>query len=222
MSDFKTTNITYKGLTDRGLTVQLLDGEDRKWTVWKQAYQSDEDSEAWSTLQNFRIGEYFGVSYKETDESFVSKEGKNKGQEVRFKKRTIYSILPPIPVETQPATITSTTKTSTTPANSIPITSANLGPTPSNRIEGTKDDQFWDKKAYKQCLWNYWLEGQFKTDKVGGNSVFLQAGWMDEVWRVFNQIEQDAEKRFNGSPDESPFEEPYPFHDGGTAEDIPF
>ena len=61
---------------------------------------------------------------------------------------------------------------------------------PPAKFEATeaKDDKFWDKKAYKQCLWNYWLE------KV---AIQDQQDWMTEVWQVFNQIEKDADKRFS-------------------------
>lgn len=48
-------------------------------------------------------------------------------------------------------------------------------------------NEFWDKKAYKQCLWNYWLKNSANT---------LTAGELQLVWDVFNQIEQDADKRF--------------------------
>lgn len=55
----------------------------------------------------------------------------------------------------------------------------------------SKED-FWDKKAYKQCLWNYWLQGQERldTDEYWKN-------WETEVWAVFNRIEKDAEERFS-------------------------
>lgn len=51
-----------------------------------------------------------------------------------------------------------------------------------------KGEEFWDKKAYKQCLWGHWLEKD-------GEMVMEQED-MDLVWNVFNQIEQDANKRF--------------------------
>ncbi len=54
---------------------------------------------------------------------------------------------------------------------------------------GKSDDQYWDKKAYKQCLWNYWLG----TDKKSG----LSDEDTQKVWFVFKQIQQDAEKRFS-------------------------
>lgn len=46
------------------------------------------------------------------------------------------------------------------------------------------DEEFWEKKAYKQCLWNYWLHHSSPALKP------------DEIWRVFKSIETDADKRF--------------------------
>jgi len=54
--------------------------------------------------------------------------------------------------------------------------------------EQPKDEKFWDKKAYKQCLWGYWLKN------VG--TPLTTGDWMNNVWTAFNQIEQDAEKRY--------------------------
>lgn len=76
-----------------------------------------------------------------------------------------------------------------------------------------KDDKFWDKKAYKQCLWNYWLEKSVNTPAL------LTEEQMYDVWQVFNQIEQDADKRFATGwakaeaifGDEAPLPEERPF-----------
>lgn len=56
-----------------------------------------------------------------------------------------------------------------------------------------KDDSFWDKKAYKQCLWNYWLEhnSHSETDWMMTNVEF------QKVYAIFQAINQDAEKRFS-------------------------
>lgn len=64
--------------------------------------------------------------------------------------------------------------------------------------EQPKDDKFWDKKAFKQCLWGYWLERYpdvlFKAKSADGT---LGQAEMDLVWQVFTQIEADADKRFS-------------------------
>lgn len=57
----------------------------------------------------------------------------------------------------------------------------------SSHTSGDKDETFWDKKAYKQCLWGYYLEHKLPT---------LDQEHMDIVWQVFQQIEEDAEMRF--------------------------
>lgn len=59
-------------------------------------------------------------------------------------------------------------------------------------VPETKDEKFWDKKAYKQCLWNYWLE--YITKQTEHRN--LTEAEMNGVWSVFNQIEKDADKRF--------------------------
>ena len=88
---YETANITYKGLEDKGLTVTLLDENKKKWTIWKKDYKNKEqDSDAYAALQQFKLGDRFGVSYQEKDESFLGKDGK----QVSFKRKTIYSIMP--------------------------------------------------------------------------------------------------------------------------------
>ena len=59
--------------------------------------------------------------------------------------------------------------------------------------EGAKklDEDFWDKKAYKQCLWNYWL--QHESGKTFDGDT---RSWEDRVWEVFKSIEKDADERF--------------------------
>lgn len=58
-----------------------------------------------------------------------------------------------------------------------------------DKPETKQDEAFWDKKAYKQCLWGYWLQA------VGAN--ITSDTWKDVVWNAFKEIEQDAEKRFS-------------------------
>lgn len=104
--EYKTTNIVYKGLEDKGKTVTVIDGEGKKWTIWKKEFNTNNDSEAWGSLQNLSIGEVMGVSYGEKEESFTNAEGKN----ITFTRKTIYSIMPPI-VEKNTLPIQSTKET---------------------------------------------------------------------------------------------------------------
>jgi hypothetical protein len=89
--EYLRANITYKGLTDKGVTFELLDENKKKWTIWKADYKDKtKDSEAYAALKNFQMGDTFGVSYGEKEESFVNA----KNETVNFTKRTIYSIMP--------------------------------------------------------------------------------------------------------------------------------
>jgi hypothetical protein len=168
---YPTTNITYSGLSDNGgLTVTVLDENKNKWTIWKKDYNDkSKDSEAYSALSNYKIGDTFGISYGEQPEQFVNDQGKT----INFTKRTIYNIMPPVSNPTVP---TSSAKTSNT--------------APSSASTAQSDDQYWDKKAYKQCLWGYWLSKSPELQVV--------RDWKEMVWDVFKEIEEDADKRFSG------------------------
>ena len=96
------------------------------------------------------------------------------------------------------------------------ITPTVSNPTPKNPLYDKskaeeKDDKFWDMKAYKQCLWNHWLQtGKFEPDVV---------------WGIFNDIEQDAKKRFFVFDKPKVESEPLPIIDYTediNVEDIPF
>ncbi len=91
-NNYLTANITLKGMSDKGLTIQVIDSNNLKWIIWKNAYQSAEQSEAYLSLQNFKMGDSFGVSYQEKDKQFTN----DKGKLITFKERIIYSILPVI------------------------------------------------------------------------------------------------------------------------------
>ncbi len=98
MSKYPATNIVYSGLEDKGgPTVTILDEKKNKWTIWKKDYDfPDQDSEAYSSLKNFQIGESFGVEYGEKEESFTPNDGPNRGKPIKFTRRTIYKILPTV------------------------------------------------------------------------------------------------------------------------------
>jgi hypothetical protein len=175
MGKYPTTNIVYSGIEDKGgPTVTILDEKKNKFTIWKADYDNKElDSEAYRTLKSFNIGESFGIAYNEKEDAFTPKDGGNAGKTINFTRRTIYQILPLV---TNPAAVSSApAKESTGGANrGQPVGS---------------DDRFWDKKAYKQCLWNYWLT-KVKPDPQETN-------WMTNVWKIFQDIEADAERRFS-------------------------
>lgn len=55
------------------------------------------------------------------------------------------------------------------------------------RLNKSKDERFWDQKAYKQCLWGYFL--------ANGSKPLTEKDY-DKVWKQFNDIEADAVKRY--------------------------
>jgi len=198
MADFKNTNITLKGLEDKGKTMTVIDTNDTKFSIWKNDYKNPAmSSEPFESLLNFKIGETFGISYGEKAESFVNNEGKT----INFTRRTIYSIIPPL--------------SNPPPVAKTPHSGANTA-SQSNLIE-PKDDKFWDMKAYKQCLWNFWLESQM-SNKV------LPSTWKDMVWTEFKNIEADSKKRFFefDKPAEPSEELPVIQQKEDLGEDIPF
>jgi hypothetical protein len=162
-------NITYGGFDDKGLTVKVKDTSNPKahWVIWKADYENkDQENEAYTDLLKHKPGDVFGVIFAEKQKSFIGKEG----NEISYPERTIYQILPPVATPTQPTLETPLRNDST--------------------ASESKSDDFWDKKAYKQCLWNYWLE-HGNHDEKG-----LTQLERDIVWSVFKAIEEDADKRF--------------------------
>jgi hypothetical protein len=92
---YPTANITYGGLEDKGLTVQVKDSQNpkTKWIVWKTDRENpDQENETFTDVQNMKLGEIFGVTYGEKEKSFTGREG----NVVTYKERTIYKILPPV------------------------------------------------------------------------------------------------------------------------------
>jgi len=180
MQQYETANIKYSGLVDGKMTVTVLDDKKGKWYVWKLDYKDKtKNSDAYDSLLQMKLGDTFGVSYQGKEESFVN----DKGQTINFVKKTIYSIMPPITNPTSEMAVSKPT------APKAPVMSNLSEPA---YVSEQKDEKFWDKKAYKQCLWNYWLE--YITKQTEHRN--LTEAEMNGVWSVFNQIEKDADKRF--------------------------
>jgi len=81
-----------------------------------------------------------------------------------------------------------------------------------------KSEQFWDMKAYKQCLWGYWL-GCISNNQVAPTN------WKDLVWQEFKDIEADAKKRFFEFSKDEPLPDELPtinVNEDVNVEDIPF
>jgi hypothetical protein len=100
-----------------------------------------------------------------------------------------------------------------TPAQKAPVK-------PNSYVPELFKQRNFKQEGYEKCLWGYWLEHSERIgDKLYPNLQALSDKEMDLVWMVFNQIEKDAEKRFNGglngatemnSADEAPPLEEYP------------
>ena len=153
--------IVVREATDKGKTIQIVDADKLKFTIWK-THSKGGSNPTFDKYQSMGgVGATLTVSYEEKDDSFTNNEGKV----INYKKRTIYDILP----EGSPNT--------TTVVNNSPM-GQNLA---SNSVS---TETFWDMKAYKQCLWGYWLHHS-------------QPGVTNEdVYNKFKEIEEDAKKRF--------------------------
>ncbi len=91
--EYPTANITYAGMLDKGLTVQVQDSANpkTKWIVWKSDRENpQQENETYTDLQKYKLGETFGITYGEREKSFIGKEGNT----VTYTERTIYKILP--------------------------------------------------------------------------------------------------------------------------------
>jgi hypothetical protein len=184
---YPSTNITFGGMEDGGLTVKVKDSSNpkTKWIVWKADKENpNQDSEAFADLQRVKFGEVIGVTYGEKEKSFTGREGNT----ITYTERTIYKVLPPVAQPApQPHQVSSQAKTSPSVSNTAS----------QSKSDAQSDDNYWDKKAYKQCLWNYWLALN-TPEKLGRTqNAKLSDIEMDSVWIVFKQIEADADRRFS-------------------------
>jgi hypothetical protein len=85
---------------------------------------------------------------------------------------------------------------------------------------GASTDDFWEKKAYKQCLWGYWLDKVAPVPVMAGKFELRE---MDLVWETFKAIEKDADKRFSVSDESKMRTEPTIHADEDKdVEGIPF
>jgi len=173
-------------IEDQGIRVTLKDKSKRSLGSFFKNKQDGKPTVAYQQFQDMNIqsGSVVEIGFKETPDKTKP--------EIVYKNIIGFREAKNRPVQ----------ETSTQPIKSSPR--ADLSATE------PKDDKFWDKKAYKQCLWNYWLT-TVKVTRDDENIAGLSYTEMDLVYQVFNQIEQDADKRFSkpepylGSPEEIPF-----------------
>lgn len=63
----------------------------------------------------------------------------------------------------------------------------------SPRLSKNTEELFWDKKAYKQCLWGYFIANGCKP---------LKESDYEKVWKQFNDIEADSNKRYESASED--------------------
>jgi len=161
------STIVVKEATDKGKTIQIVDTNKLKYTLWKTK-STGGSSPAYENFQGSGgVGATLAINYDEKDDSFTNTDGKL----VNYKKRTIYDL--------------STGEGAPMPASS-PKPAPRAVSSPSEATVGRNFKQ----EGYEKCLWGYWLATGASSGKL------LDQAEMSVVWDVFNQIEQDANKRF--------------------------
>ena len=141
----------------------IISGKD-KYTFYRTIKGQDGDVYKAFKSMDVKPHDTVNIGYTEEPSEFTNA----KGELIKFTKRGIVSIREGDPSQTQ------------LPVNK-PLSVSN------NASQSQSDDKFWDKKAYKQCLWGFWLQD---------NKGKLTNDWKQLVWDAFNDIEQDADKRF--------------------------
>lgn len=188
MSKYPATNIVYSGIEDKGgPTVTILDEKKHKWTIWKKDYDNpDRYSEAYSSLQNFHIGESFGVEYGEKEESFTPTEGPNRGKSIKFTRRTIFKILPTVANPTAIPSQTPAPAQSSNPGHSVASGGA------------LKDDTFWERQAYEKCC-SLWIASMIREGSTAQVTIknAIKTGYF---WDLFQAIKADGANRFVATP----------------------
>ncbi len=146
----------------------IISGKD-KYTFYRTIKGQDGDVYKAFKSMDVKPHDTVNIGYTEEPSEFTNA----KGELIKFTKRGIVSIREGDPSQTQ-----------------LPV---NKPLSVSNNASQSQSDDFWDKKAYKQCLWGYWLDHSMMQ---GENKLPLDPKDFDLVWNVFKQIEQDADKRF--------------------------
>ena len=154
----KVADITIKRY-ETGQQAKVKSEDNKTYTVYEKK-QDGSTSVAWKALERVKIGDAIEVG-------FVEKPGEYEGK--AYTSRIVRIINQDI---------------GNGMANAIAQETRNSGANTSS--QGKSDDQYWEMKAYKQCLWNYWLQ---KGEPLDSKTT-------DLIWAVFKAIEADAKKRF--------------------------
>lgn len=189
-----------------GAMAKIKDEKGLTYTVFEQK-KDGSTSVAWEQLQSLKIGANVQISFSE--------EVKTHPEHGNYTARTIRSFNEDIG------------NGASNYANQSPSTpSAFPGRGEAPRAsQGASGDDFWEKKAYKQCLWGYFLEKQ-KSAAIDGGITPLAQHQIDMVWDTFKQIEKDADKRFSPlsepKANEAASLEPVIHADEDLGADLPF
>ena len=185
----KVADITIKRY-ETGQQAKVKSEDNKTYTVYEKK-QDGSTSVAWKALEKVKIGDAIEVG-------FVEKPGEYEGK--AYTSRIVRIINQDI---------------GNGMANAIAQETRNSGQNTAS--QGKSDDQYWEMKAYKQCLWNFWLQ---KTNIIG-----VSDNWKDEIWTVFKEIEADAKKRFFDFGTSEPLPEELPTiqqNEDMDVSDIPF
>lgn len=172
MDNIKNKDININSVEIKNGKYKIGDQDKLNYTFWKTKKDGDKGAvyQQWEAMgldQNSIVS----IGYVEEPASFMGKDGK----EVNYTDRRIISFR----------------ETSATPVTTSAQTPHHEPPVASQSTSSKQDETFWDKKAYKQCLWNYWLQTPIKE---------RPDDWKDLVWDIFNFIETDADERFSPAP----------------------
>lgn len=170
MDNIINANLTISGVEETVTQIKIKDENKKTYSFFKTKKDGGM-TKAYEAFQQYKVGDTVGIGYKEV--AFTGKDG-TQGK--------IKSILSFGPVNSA-AMLTK---------NAPQPVSSSTGATYRERMDKKEADDeqvFWEKKAYKQCLWGYWLSKEC--------DIPLSIEEAGLVWQVFNQIEQDADKRFS-------------------------
>lgn len=191
--DIQVASIEAKMASTGNMKFIIIDTQKNKYYFYQKNKGVDCDVYMSFTGMGLKQGDTCNIGFTEEAKSFTNQ----KGETINYSDRFILGLREangavPTPVPSQPQMPRSGANTASQGYNKPQSAIGNTG-----KID---DDKYWDKKAYKQCLWGYWVDTRTHWDANADTTAFpLSEAEKDLVWKVFKQIEVDADKRFNPS-----------------------
>jgi hypothetical protein len=175
MNDIINKNIKVAGVEAKmastgNMKFIITDTEKNKYYFYQKNKGVDCDVYMSFTGMGLKQGDTCNIGFTEEAKSFQNQ----KGETINYTDRFILGLREVNGAVPTPAP--SQTKTSNT--------------SDSGASQNPSDDQYWDKKAYKQCLWGKWLKDSVQL-------ALNEPDWKDIVWDAFKEIGKDADKRFS-------------------------